>query len=152
MKNTEKALKWIVGILESKNVIFQVSGGFAANLYGSKRELADIDIDIENNSFDKILDEVRLFIIFGPNQYIDENWNLKLLTLSYEGQEIDICGETKIFNKIYGCWVELKTDFSNSNYLPIYGITIPVIQKAAIVEYKNKLQREVDLEDIKALS
>ncbi|MFZ2522802.1 MAG: hypothetical protein WAW92_00245 [Minisyncoccia bacterium] len=46
MRNTEGALRWIVNILESKSIQFQVTGGFAAKLYGSQRELADIDIDI----------------------------------------------------------------------------------------------------------
>lgn len=46
MRNTEAAFKWIVGLLNKYQILFQITGGFAANLYGSKRELNDIDIDV----------------------------------------------------------------------------------------------------------
>ena len=45
-EKTVDALRWIVGILEKKNILYQISGGFAAKLYGSSRPLNDIDIDI----------------------------------------------------------------------------------------------------------
>ena len=152
MKNTENALKWIVNILESKKVRFQITGGFAAGLYGSNRELADIDIDINDDDFEKITNEVKQYIIFGPEQFKDENWDLKLMTLEYEGQVIDICGESTIFDKNNNKWMLIKTDFSNSNHVNTYGIDIPVITKESLVAYKSKLLRNVDVEDIEALN
>lgn len=152
MKNTEGALIWIVNILDSKKVQFQVTGGFAAKLYGSPRELADIDIDINDDDFEKIIDEVRPYIIFGPEQFKDENWDLRLMTLEYEGQVVDICGEATIFDKNNKEWILIKTDFSNCNYINIYSLDVPVISKESLVNYKNKLLRDVDVEDIKALT
>ena len=152
MKDTIKAFKWIVGILESKKIQFQITGGFAARLYGSDRELADIDIDIKDSDFEKIVDVVRKYIVFGPKHYIDNNWDLKLMTLEYEGQVIDICGESTIFDKNSKQWVLIKTDFANSKQINIYGIDIPVIKKESLIAYKGKLLRDVDIDDIKALT
>ena len=53
MRNTKKALTWIVRVLRKYKVSFQISGGFAARAYGATRELADIDIYIPNKAFDK---------------------------------------------------------------------------------------------------
>lgn len=151
MRNTEEALKWIVSILKVHEVPFQIVGGFAARLFGSERELADIDIDIPDADLDTIASIVNDYIVSGPEPYVDENWNLTLMTLKYEGQLIDISGEAQIFNKNTREWEQLKTNFDDSDRMEIYGITVPVIKKAALVAYKSKLLRDVDREDIKAL-
>lgn len=71
-----EALQWIVGILEKHNVPYQISGGFAARLYGATRPINDIDIDIAHDGFEKILPEVREYIFFGPADYKDEKWDI----------------------------------------------------------------------------
>src|SRR3989338_11339919 len=47
MKNTQEALIWIIGVLKRHSIPFRISGGFAAKIYGSTRELADIDIGMD---------------------------------------------------------------------------------------------------------
>ncbi len=152
MKDTESALKWIIEILMRNKITFQVTGGFAARLYGSNRELADIDIDVKEDCFEQIFPEVKPYVLSGPQNYLDEEFEVKLMTLEYKGQIIDIAGKAKIFDKNQNEWVELKPDFLNGNYLSIYGITIPVITQKALVEYKGRLLRDVDIEDIRALT
>lgn len=41
MRNTKRALLWIVKILKSHHVPFLISGGFVAKIYGSDRPLFD---------------------------------------------------------------------------------------------------------------
>jgi hypothetical protein len=150
VRNTEAAFRWIVGILQNHNIPFQIGGGFAAQLYGATRELADIDFDIPESRFAELLPEVKQYIKFGPEQYRDDNWDLLLLTLSYEGQDIDICGayEAKVFDQAQGQWMDIKDDFSTANKLTVYEIDVPIMNKGELIEYKTMLGREVDKIDV----
>jgi hypothetical protein len=152
-KNTEGAFIWIVGLLHKHAIPFQIAGGFAARLYGSERELADIDIGIPDDRFDDLYPEVKEYITFGPEQYLDDEWDLKLMTLKYEGQEIDIAGQTniKIFDKDGSGWISASRDLSVSEIKEVYGLNVPVIPKDALIAYKKMLKREVDLLDLNAI-
>ena len=92
MKNPGKTFNWIIGILKKNNIPFVITGGLAAKSYRSPRNLNDIDIDVHDKDLNSILKEIRLYITFGPEQYKDERWDLLLLTLNHEGQDIDISG------------------------------------------------------------
>jgi len=154
MNNTTKeALIWITEIITKLGIPFQIAGGLAAKAYGSTRELADIDIDIPEEDFERIKKEVKSFITFGPANDKSESWDLMLMTLNYNGQIIDLSGayNTKIYNKKDGTWVKLNTDFSKVNYLDIYGVRIPVIGCKELIAYKKILARPVDLIDVEYL-
>jgi hypothetical protein len=152
MRDTEEAFKWVIKILKKNNVKYMLAGGFAANLYGSKRKLADIDIDISDNDFLKLLPNFRKYLIYGPSRYIDESWDLNLMTLKYKQQVIDIAGQAKIFNKQTNEWELLKSDFSKTNKMLVFGVEISVINKKELIAYKSKLLREVDIEDVTFLA
>lgn len=153
MKNTEEAFHWIIQIIKSKDIPFRISGGFAARLYGASRDLADIDIDIPDEYFDLILDEIKDYIIYGPVQYKDEEWDLYLATLNYKGQLIDLAGSSKsnIFDKNTDTWVKFKVDYEDFELFDIFGIIVPVIKKEDLINYKLKLKREVDIIDVNEL-
>ena len=96
MRNTKAAFLWIINILKKHKVPYQITGGFAAKIYGVKRELADIDIEVPeekyDDAFDNLRKDVKPFIVFGPKRYKKEGFNVFLMTLKYKGQLIDICG------------------------------------------------------------
>ena len=154
MSSTEDSFAWIVNILHKHKIQFQISGGLAAKMYGATRPIADIDIEMSDDGFEKILLEVKEFVIFGPERYIDETFNVKLLTLEYKGQEIDLSGENgeKIFDKNSGKWVDNEIDFSTAVNMEVFGIEVPVISKEALIKYKSLIQRDVDWSDIKEIS
>ena len=152
-KDTKRALEWITNILKKYEVPFQISGGCAAKIYGSPRELNDIDIDIPENYFSKIISDVKPYIIYGPDQYKDNKWDLYLMTLNYAGQEIDIgSGNAKISTKDRDKWIDFSTDFSKAVKKTFLGLEVPVIPKEDLVNYKQLLDGEhqqVDIESIK---
>ena len=152
-KNTEAAFKWIVGLLQKHSIPFQISGGFAARLYGSQRELNDIDIGIPDGKFEEIFADVNGYITYGPAHYVDKQWDLMLMSLEYQGQKIDIAGRDaiKFFDEKSNMWVPGHRDLTTSEMKEVFGLTVPVIPKEALIAYKKKLMREVDVQDIKAL-
>jgi hypothetical protein len=152
-KDTEGAFKWIVGLIEKNEIPFQIKGGLASRLYGVDRELADIDISIPEDRFDELLPEIKEFIKYGPEQYLDEEWDIKLITLKYKGQYIDIAGayEKKNFDKVNQKWVATPSNFSTSVYMDVYDLKVPVIAKEELIAYKKLILRDVDIFDIKAL-
>lgn len=152
MKNTEAAFHWIIDILERHKITYKISGGFAARVYGVNRELADIDIDVANADILKIADDVKPYILFGPTQYKDENWNLKLMTLKYEGQEIDIAGtEAKVFNQETKQWEPCSSNLQSIEIKEVFGKNVSIESRDSLIAYKTKLGRKVDLEDIRQL-
>jgi len=150
MRNTKAALIWITDLLKKHHIPFQITGGLAAKVYGATRPLADIDIDIPEDKFSLIENEVKEFIIFGPENFKSEKWDLLLMTLNYQGQEIDLSGayHSKIFNDSTGQWVNLTEDFSKVELRKIFGLQFPVISRDELLRYKKVLARDVDLIDI----
>ena len=64
-RDTEAALRWIVRILQEGNIPFQITGGFAARMYGSMRALADIDIDVAGNRLNELAELVKEYSKYG---------------------------------------------------------------------------------------
>lgn len=153
IKKTKEALKWIIDILKNHNILFQITGGLAARIYGSNRPLADIDIEISDNKIFEIQNEVKKYIIFGPRRYKDKEFDLLLMTLKYKGQEIDICGidSQKLYNKKAGKWIRESINLDKIKKKKVHGVIIPVISLKNLINYKKILSRDVDIQDVKTL-
>jgi len=153
MKDPQNTFRWIVSILKKHDIPFVVTGGLAAKSYGSPRPLNDIDIDISAKGFDKILQDIKPYITFGPDHLKDERWDLSLIVLNHYGQDIDLsAGETiKICDARNGVWHDNPTDFNDVEQREIFGITVPVISRKSLVDYKSMLAGEHQQVDIKAV-
>ncbi|MBI3623618.1 hypothetical protein HY212_06095 [Candidatus Pacearchaeota archaeon] len=154
MKKTKEALKWIIKILRKHKVPFLISGGFDAKVYGSKRLLADIDIEIHDKEMYKVFPYVKEYIIYGPKIFKNKEFNLFLMTLKYKGQEIDICGKDhlKMFDKVHKKWFKESNNFKQVSRKKIYGIKLPLEELKDLISYKKKIRRRVDIIDVKNLS
>lgn len=148
MRDTQSALRWITSTLHVHGVQFQITGGLAARLYGATRTLADVDISVTEDGFDKIIGEVHPYIIRETERYVDEHWDVKLMTLLYKGQIIELTAEEKIFDRNEHTWVPLSIDFQSSEQITIGNMVVPVIPMRRLISYKNKLRRGVDKRDI----
>lgn len=153
MNNAKAALIWITDILKKHQIPFQISGGLAAIAYGATRPLEDIDIDIPDNKFELILNDVKPYIIFGPEHIKGDKWDLLLMTLKYHGQDIDLSGadSTHVFSEQSKEWVKLNEDLPNAPLKNVLGISLPVIPLDSLIHYKKMLSREVDLIDIQQI-
>jgi hypothetical protein len=153
MGKTERALRWIVGILNREKIPFQISGGFAARVYGTARAVADIDIDVSDADVHKLYPLVKEDVIYGPSQYESPVSRILLMTLNYQGQEIDIGGTNNSFmrNGEGGTWVQVRTDFSQGVWKDYEGISVPLCPLQELVAYKRILSRDVDVQDIQEL-
>ncbi|HSW94150.1 MAG TPA: hypothetical protein VLJ15_07350 [Gammaproteobacteria bacterium] len=153
-KKSTDALRWIINILNKHHIIYQVTGGLAAKVYGAKRSLADIDLDLPGQAIRIILSEVKPYIICGPKRFRDEQWDILLLTIDYHGQLIDISGadDGLIFDRINNQWEKCEVDFSAVVEKKIDDIVVKVISKADLIKYKSVLKREVDILDLSELT
>lgn len=153
MKNSKNAFLWIINILKENNIKYRISGGLAARIYGSKRKLADIDIEIYKKDIPKIYKKVKEFVIFGPKQYKDKNWDLILMTIKYRNQEIDIAPfDSKIFDQYQQKWIRKPGKFNDVSLKFVFGKRVLVEKLDSLIKYKKALAREVDIKDIKQLS
>ena len=149
----KNALEWIVPILKRHNIPFQISGGLAANIYGAKRPVNDIDLDIPENKMEILLPDIKKYITFGPAHFKDERWDLKLITLNYNGQEIDIGGayKVKIFDGKNKEWKLFPVNFKTTQTHIIFGIPVQISDPIDLIEYKKLLTGEHQKIDIKAV-
>lgn len=122
----------------------------AAKIYGSKRPLADIDIDIENKYIDLIFNKTQKYVIFGPANYKDKEFNLLLMAIDYKGQKIDISGiyDRYLFNKSLNKWQKDSINLLDSVKKKVNNKVVPVIPLRSLLKYKKKIVREVDITDI----
>jgi len=153
-KHAREALHLIVGKLRAMNAPFEISGGLAAQLQGSRRALADIDIDVHESTIDALYPQVKEYVVFGPARYQDKNWDLYMMTLKYKTQYIDLCGieHSKIYDLERGQWTNDHNDFGTFDLKNIFGLRIPVSTRAELIAYKSKLKRLVDNMDIAQIS
>ncbi len=153
-RKTAEAFVWITDTLRKHDIPFQISGGLAARIYGSRRKLADIDIGVPDKRLKKTLSDVADYVIYGPKRYVDSEWDLLLLTLRYQGQDIDIYGNDsmKLFDRKNNVWVNYKFKISDSVIKKVYGRNVPVIPKEQLISYKQIIMRDVDRKDLKILT
>jgi hypothetical protein len=154
MRKTKDAFNWIISILEKHEVKYRISGGFAARVYGSNRKLADIDIEIQDKDFNKILPEIQSHIKEGPKRYKDDLMDTFGLSMAYKGQAIDISGTQteRLFDIRKNKWVKSKINLSKITWKKIYGKRVSVITKKDLITYKKIIRRKVDILDIAAIS
>jgi len=139
----EEALRWIV------------CGGLAANFYGSKRPLQDIDLFVPASHFWEVV-EAGIDYISKPAQYYceeAEGWDLEYVQFLHSGVKVEVGSSkgTRIYNPKNSCWETLEIDFKNTIQDRIFGIEVSVMPITDLINYKSVLGRPVDFEDIAAV-
>ena len=149
-EKAKNALGWIINVLQNSKQPYQITGGLAAKFYGSNRPLVDIDIDVPNKTLAILFPVIKPFLIYGPERYKDDDWDILLATINYNDQLIDLSGadDGQIFDKKSNRWTSCEVDFSTAVETTIENINVKIIEKFSIIKYKSCLRRAVDLQDI----
>jgi hypothetical protein len=152
-KKQQEALKWILTFLEKHRIPYQITGGLAAKIYGSKRKLIDIDIAIPKKYFQKLFFLTKEYVEYGPSEVKGKLWQAYYMKINYKGQIIEIDNfNTKIFDKKEKKWKRIGYSSKKSEIKKFLGLKIKVIPKKTLLKYKKILHRKVDLEDMKDIS
>ena len=147
-------LLWITEILNRNNIPYKIGGGFAAKIYGSPREINDIDISLSGKYFNKIIPEVSDYITAGPKHYLNEKWDCNTLSVNYYGQDIDMTDvdTLKMTNLEKTEWMNVKEKrLYDGIATDINGIIASIMDPRDLISYKKELGGEHQLIDIKAI-
>ena len=151
-KSTVEALTWIVPLLRRNGIRFQLTGGFAAQAYGARRRLRDIDITVRKADLAPLAATTRPYVIFGPQRVRDTHWDLHMLTVNYRGQLIDFGSvSAKIFNRGRRRWDGYRPNLRRSTIRSIAGLRLPLEPRESLIRYKRKLARAVDRTDVEQM-
>ncbi len=147
------ALKWIISILEEENIPYQVLGGVAARFYGADRPINDIDIDIQEKDFPRLLKKVGKFVQFGPELYIDSEWVVLMMALNYKGQIIELTNgdSQKIFDDASSEWKIFRYSLNDTYPVNWAGKRLKLMKPDKMVRYKSYLHGEKQLRDIQVI-
>lgn len=161
IKSAVKALNFIIPILKKYHFRWVITGGFACLVYGIKRPLTDIDIDIDTSKdaheFNNLLKQVKSFISQPLEHFVDENYDNYNVEITYKKQILDFCpmAEMKIFNKLSGKYENFYQDgFPETELVKFLGLELPLLSKKLIIKNKTMLmwKRESDNLDILGLN
>jgi hypothetical protein len=153
MKDSVAALAWITNELTQRGIPFAVVGGLASNAYGGSRPLNDIDIDVPDAALSTLAQELEAYRTFGPDRSISECFDCQLLGFSYMGQEIELSGAESLLILDRSCsrWMPWPTDLRKIEERRVLGMTVPVMERSALIAYKELAGRETDLIDVSEL-
>ena len=145
-----QALGWIVEVLRRAEVPFQAVGGLAARAYGARRPLVDLDFYVPTSRLVDVADVTAAYVTRFPSHHGDENWDLTFMKLEYEGRPIELGGAdgARYFDRQAGLWREAGIRFDASADTTIFGIRVPIMPLDQLLEYKRRLDRDVDRQDI----
>jgi len=91
--------------------------------------------------------------VWGPDRYKNPRWDLQLLRLNYDGQDIDLGGafDTKLYDADKKEWVGSVVDFSKKREFEVDGLKIYVMDPYELIAYKKILSRDCDKKDVEAM-
>ena len=148
----KKVLKFLVDTLNKNKIAFQVSGGLGAIAYGSKRELRDIDIEINKKNCPVVRELFKELIAEDYQNYKNAEFDAWWMELDIDGVEVDInqVEESYAFDK-EGNKHLLPEDLIDTELKTVESITFPVQNKTNLIAYKKIVGRDTDLFDIEAI-
>jgi hypothetical protein len=147
----ERALRGLVGLLDSAGACWQFTGGFAGNLHGSRWPLHDLDVDVARANLPRVAELLRPYTTRPLGPYVDDEFELWLLRAEMEGQAIDVSQAEEAYARVGGRRVSLNTRLELRQRTEALGLAVWVQPLGELIAYKAPLGRTADLADLRAL-
>jgi hypothetical protein len=147
-ENHLKTLNLLIATFDRHNIPYQVTGGLAGNIYGSKWRLHDIDIEVSQTDMAKVAELFREYIVRPLFRLVDEEFDLMLLGLCINNIEVEINQSEDAFIFSDGVRIKLDTDLSKAKKIRFLGLDILVQPLDDIIKYKQLLKRNNDVSDL----
>lgn len=157
-KNAEVALRYIVPLLKKYSFKWCISGSFACRLYGVKRLIGNIDIDVEadekDDDFRSLVSDVKRYTTLPFQLWIDKNYDNWIMDVVVSDQLLSICStkNLKLFNKEKS---EYKLFYKNGKIptpkiFSFRGLKIPISPPEYVIKMKEALavKKQADKKDI----
>jgi len=155
MGDLRSALDWLIPLLKERSIPFHITGGFAAHLYGANRSVNDIDIDLPTPALISLKSAIDPYIQDPPQRYKDATWDIYVCTLNYQGQLIDLTGDSEAYisNKHTGGWDPLTINFDKVIWVNAFGHRLPLQNPDDLLSYKLKIKYDElkHLADVEAI-
>lgn len=154
------ALKYIVPLLKKYNFKWCISGSLACRLYGVKRSIGTIDIDVETTKgdpkFKSLLEDVKEYTKLPFQLWVDKNYDNWVTDIVVNGQYLSICTtkELKMFNRNTGKYeLFYRNGIPDPVIVDFEGLKIPLAPKESILRMRQALayKKKVHEMDIKTM-
>jgi hypothetical protein len=148
------ALHWIIDLLNERHIPFLLCGGLAAHVYGARRSLNDIDLLVPADRLQEIAAAGAAVTTKPLERRCEEGWDVEYVQFKVEGVKIEIGGTpgARIFDKGHSTWRDLEANLAKAHRATLLGVALQVMDRDELAAYKAMLGREVDTEDLIALS
>lgn len=156
------ALQYILPILKKYKFKWCISGPLACYLYGVKRPIGSIDIDIdieidkEDPKFQQLIEEVKPHTRLPFQLWIDKNYDNWVMNVVIQRQIVGICPtpDLKLFNKETGkAEVFYPHGIPDPMIVNFEGLKLPLAPKESVLRMKKALayKKPIDRIDIKEM-
>jgi hypothetical protein len=143
-----QVLRRLITCFEQQAIRYQVTGGLAGNIYGSTWPLHDIDVDVARTDLPKIVACFAAMIVRPFGRFIDDEFDLYLLSLEIERVQVDISQAEEAYLFSHGKRLPLNIDLSRAQQHDFQGVRLWVQPLDALIAYKEQLGRTADVADL----
>lgn len=146
-----QALNFIVSTFEQYQIAYHITGGLAGTFYGSQWPVHDLDLEVSQKDIDQVAALFKPYTIRPLSRFVDEEFDLMLLTLRLHGVEVDINQVEDSFVFHQGKRIKLNTNLDAAHCFKVGELKLRVQPLDAIIAYKELLNRNPDIADLKQL-
>lgn len=139
-------LHWVDYCRENQ-IGYRFTGGLAGNFYGSQWKLQDIDIEVHLLDLFQIAQDFASYVTLPLHRYQDEEFELWLLTLTIEGQVIEINAVEDVLVK----GIPFSSILENHHTVTLFQTPIRVQLLDEIIAYKTLLNRRKEVQELLSL-